>query len=288
MSLMLTQAERARSLTWPTFLMLVKPKLSIGESIPSFDENLYFKIYDDMLDQLMEADENKQLKVCSSQVERRDVYLTAKKATPSWKKVIVRKTMDVENDKVIQIKYIGDKDWGKTNEKIENGPLRVHTHMVYLNVESDMDAIMDYIIDPVAGCPSRNRVVNGNVCVRADDLIFTGTDDVLLSFAKELKKSFQIGSLDENEVMFCGQRILKQGATVTVHQNRCIEDLHEALIPKGQGYRFSCGAKSHRVSERPREVELATVQNTVPHQLSPLSMCLSIGKCYHPRCEGSE
>ena len=34
--------------------------------------------------------------------------------------------------------------------------------------------------------------------------------------------------------MFCGQRIIKQGTTVTVHQDLCIEDLHEALIPKGK------------------------------------------------------
>ena len=43
-----------------------------------------------------------------------------------------------------------------------------------------------------------------------------------------------MGSLDENDVMFCGQRIIKQGATVTVHQDLRIEDLHEASIPKGK------------------------------------------------------
>ena len=59
--------------------------------------------------------------------------------------------------------------------------------MVYLNVESDMDTIMDDIIDSVAGSPSRNRTVNGNVCMHVDDLIFTGTDDSLLSFAEGLK-----------------------------------------------------------------------------------------------------
>ena len=63
--------------------------------------------------------------------------------------------------------------------------------MVYLNVESDMDMIMNYIIDPDTGSPSRNRTVNGNVCMHVDDLIFTGTDDFLLSFAEGLKKSFQ-------------------------------------------------------------------------------------------------
>ena len=79
----------------------------------------------------------------------------------------MRKTVKVDNDKLIQIKYIDDKDWGNLKEKIENGPLRVHTYMVYLNVESVLDTIMNYVIDPVAVSPSRNRTVNagrhGNV-----------------------------------------------------------------------------------------------------------------------------
>ena len=119
-------------------------------------------------------------------------------------------------------------------ERIENGPLRVRTYMVYLNAEGDMDTIMNYIIDPVAGSPSSNKVVNGNVCMHVDDLIFTGMDDFLSSFARELKKSFELGSLDESDVTFCGQRFLKKGATVTVHQNLYVEDLHDALIPKGK------------------------------------------------------
>ena len=94
-----------------------------------------------------------------------------------------------------------------------------------------MDA---YITDLVAGSPSRNRVVNGNVCMHVDAQIFTGTDDFLSSFARELKKSFRIGLLDENDVVFCGQKILKQGATVTVYPDLRIEDLHEALRPKGK------------------------------------------------------
>ena len=62
--------------------------------------------------------------------------------------------------------------------------------------------------------------------------IFTGNMDdfLLILYAEGLKKSsFQIVSSDENDVMFFGQRIIKQGATVTVHQALCIEDLHEAL-----------------------------------------------------------
>ena len=95
---------------------------SIGDSTPSLDENSYNKTYDDILDQLMEADGNKQLKVWSSEVEKRDVYLMAKKTSPSWKQVIMCKTVDVESDKVIQIKYIGDKDWGSVKEKMRMVP----------------------------------------------------------------------------------------------------------------------------------------------------------------------
>ena len=93
----------------------------------------------------------------------------------------MRKTLDVDTNKVIRVKHIGVENWGNLKEKIENGPKRVKTFMVYLNVESDVDTIMDYITDPVAGSPSRNRTVNGNVCMHVDDLIFTGTDDLLLS-----------------------------------------------------------------------------------------------------------
>ena len=77
-------------------------------------------------------------------------------------------------------------------------------------------------------------MVSGNICTHVDDLIFTGTDDFLSSFARELKKSLQIGSLNENDVMFRGQRILKQCASVTIHQDLCIEDFHEAPFPKGK------------------------------------------------------
>ena len=86
------------------------------------------------------------------------------------------------------MKYIGDKDWGCLKEEIHEGPLSVRTHVVYLNIEIDMDTIMDNIVDPVAGNPNRNKVVNGNVCIHVDDLIFTGTKNFLDSFAQSLRK----------------------------------------------------------------------------------------------------
>ena len=46
----------------------------------------------------METDEYDKLReLWSSEVENRDVYLTAKTSS-AWKKVIMRKTVDVDND----------------------------------------------------------------------------------------------------------------------------------------------------------------------------------------------
>ena len=111
---------------------------------------------------------------------------------------------------------------GDASRRRSTEDLLAHAHMVYLHFKRDMDTIMDYIIDAVAGSPSRNRVVNSNVCMHVDDLILTGTKDFLGSFAQSLKKTIQIGSLDTNDVMFCGHRIIKQRLTVIVHQDLCL------------------------------------------------------------------
>ena len=92
-------------------------------------------------------------------------------------------------------------------EKIHDRPLWVRTHMV------------------------------GNVCMHVDDLSFTGTKSFLDSSAQPLKKTFQTGSLDTSDVMFGGQRLVKQWPTVAVHRDLRIDDLHGALIPtEREGY----------------------------------------------------
>ena len=67
------------------------------------DEVTYNEVYENILQQLMETDEYDKLGVWASDVEKRDVYLTAKKTSPAWKKVIMRKTVVVDTNKVIQV-----------------------------------------------------------------------------------------------------------------------------------------------------------------------------------------
>ena len=70
--------------------------------------------------------------------------------------------------------------------------------------------------------------------MHVDDLFFTGTSKFISSFVENFKKDFQIGSLDKDDIMFCGQRLVRQGDTVVVHQDWCIVDLVEGLTPKGR------------------------------------------------------
>ena len=46
------------------------------------DEDNYNEVYENILQQLMETDEYEKLRVWTSDVEKRDVYLTAKKTSP--------------------------------------------------------------------------------------------------------------------------------------------------------------------------------------------------------------
>ena len=97
----------------------------------------------------------------------------------------------------------------------------------------DLDRSLEYLLDPITGSPSRNREVIGNVCLRVDDLFITGNKIFLDWFTTELKKHFKFGSLEWDDVVFCGQRVVRRGNVITVNQQVAIDDLHEALIPKG-------------------------------------------------------
>ena len=54
----------------------------MDQSRHPLDEESCHRVYDDILEQLMEADEYNKLRVWSCEVEKRDVYLTAGRLRP--------------------------------------------------------------------------------------------------------------------------------------------------------------------------------------------------------------
>ena len=105
---------------------------------------------------------------------------------------------------------------------------------------------MDYLLDPVAGSPSRGKTASGVVCLHVDDLFMSG-DAEFHRVCASLRKDFQVGSEDINDIQFVGQRIKWMSSTkkngtksegkhvsdhIKVDQKLCIDELSEIVFDK--------------------------------------------------------
>eukprot|EP00971_Amphidinium_carterae_P048402 954219-Amphidinium_carterae.1 len=77
----------------------------------------------------------------------------------------------------------------------------------------DLEKTLDYLLDPIVGSPSRHKKVCGYVVMHVDDLVIAGSTVFLDWLIAELKKEYEIGSLEWDDDV-------------------AIEELNEGLIPK--------------------------------------------------------
>ena len=92
------------------------------------------------------------------------------------------------------------------------------------------------MLDPVSGSISHQREVVGVVVLHVDDLFMTGSKEFFDYLGKSLKKDYQIGSEDRNDVVFTGQCCRWQGSTLVVDQEKAVEDLSEVNIESFRQY----------------------------------------------------
>ena len=69
-----------------------------------------------------------------------------------------------------------------------------------------LDAI-EYLLDPIMNNNAQGRRVHGTVRLRVDDLFLTGDSYFHKTVVNSLRKDFQVGSEDVNDVMFVGRHI---------------------------------------------------------------------------------
>ena len=67
-----------------------------------------------------------------------------------------------------------------------------------------LDNITDYLTDPVSGSNSKGQSVSGAVCLHVDDLFMAGNQHFSLSILSGLRRAFQIGHEDKNDMEFVG------------------------------------------------------------------------------------
>ena len=73
-------------------------------------------------------------------------------------------------------------------------------------VRTEADAAFEKIMDPIAGSPATGKSVAGITNLFVDDLFGTGGNEMEQRVLARLRKDFQVGSEDWNDVLFTGQR----------------------------------------------------------------------------------
>ena len=111
--------------------------------------------------------------------------------------------------------------------------------------EQTVDQMLDYLLDPIAGSPAAGRTVLGIVALHVDDLFMTGNAQFEQLVISRLRKDYQVGSEDRNDLVFTGQHVKWTKDCIVVDQDRAIEELSEISLAKGLKDDDKCSLAMH-------------------------------------------
>ena len=106
------------------------------------------------------------------------------------------------------------------------------------------------MLDPIAGSSATGKSVAGIINLFVDDLFGTGGKDMEQRVLTRLRKDFQVGSEDWNDVTFTGQRIRwtkdpQTGSHIEVSQDKAIEELEEMPVERNTKEDLHCTLAVH-------------------------------------------
>ena len=114
-----------------------------------------------------------------------------------------------------------------------------------------MESALDLLLDPITGSKARGNNVEGHLTIHVDDAFFTGTQHFHKTVIEALRRDFQVGSEDKNDVMFVGQRVKWIDQTdskkkhVRVDQEVKVEELSEIAFDTSQKDSITCTKDLH-------------------------------------------
>ena len=117
-------------------------------------------------------------------------------------------------------------------------------------VRTEADAAFEKVLDPIEGSPSTGKSVAGIINLFLDDLFGTGGTEMKQRVRARLRKDFQIGSEDWNDVLFTGQRIRwlkdpQSGSFIEVNQEKAAEELEEIPVERNTKEDLHCTPAMH-------------------------------------------
>ena len=134
------------------------------------------------------------------------------------------------------------------------------------------DAI-DMLLDPVAQNNAQGRRPHGFICLHVDDLFMAGDKVFADKVLANIRKDFNVGSEDKNDIMFVGQRIKwkthdKQGPYISCDQKLAVDAVEEIKFDKHLKDNIACNPQMH------------TAYRSVLGQLNWLQSRTQVHLCY--------
>ena len=110
---------------------------------------------------------------------------------------------------------------------------------------------LDKLLDPFKGNNARGRKPCGIISLHVDDLFMAGDWEFEEKVLAQLRKDYEVGSEDKNDIKFVGQRIrwVKSQTTgqrhIEVSQQLAVDDLHEIVFDKSLKDNVACTPYLH-------------------------------------------
>ena len=115
----------------------------------------------------------------------------------------------------------------------------------------NLEGALELLLDPITGSNAKGKRVDGVITIYVDDAFFTGNDRFHKTVISNLRKDFQVGHEDLNDVMFVGQRVRwvdkdnPSKAHIKVDQTKKIEELSEIAFDKSLKDNIVCSKDLH-------------------------------------------
>ena len=115
----------------------------------------------------------------------------------------------------------------------------------YKTPDNSVDDMLDFLLDPITGSPARGMTIHGVIDLHVDDLFMVGDKVFEKDILTQIKRDFQVGSEDTENVVFTGQRVRWQKGHIVVDQDQAVEELSAISIDSSLKDNVKCNPQQH-------------------------------------------
>ena len=116
--------------------------------------------------------------------------------------------------------------------------------------ELNLEDVLELLMNASVRNNSQGRKPEGFICLHVDDLYMAGSPEFEKRVLSRIRKDFNVGSEDKNDIMFVGQRIKwkkheKHGDFISCDQKLAVDQLEEIKVDKQMKDNVPCSPSMH-------------------------------------------